>query len=86
MRRWRCDKNRFISKSAEILDARKTNDNYSFEEWMMFLNAEFLNIGFNGKPFTGEYDIDPSASCWFDQYESGNTPFEAIEEYFSYAD
>jgi len=31
-------KNRFISKSAELLDKRKTNENYSFAQWMMFLN------------------------------------------------
>jgi len=74
---------RFISKSAEILDTRKTNDNYSFEQWMMFLNAEFLNIGFNRKPFTDEADTSSNSSCWFDQYEFGNTPFEAIEEDFS---
>lgn len=75
-------KKRFISKSAELLDKRKTNENYSFAQWMMFLNAEFLNIGFNGKPFTDEADIEPSSSCWFYEYEFGNTPFEAIEEDF----
>jgi len=78
-------KNRFISKSAEILDARKTNENYSFKDWMMFLNSEFLNYGFKGKPFIGEYDINPHTSCWLDHYEFGYTPYQAIAEDFSAA-
>jgi hypothetical protein len=67
-------------KAAEILEQRKTNENFSFEQWLGFLDHEYLTLRFKCRVVrqTGE-------DCWKYHYDAGMTPMEAILEDSSYS-
>lgn len=60
---------------AEALNARKTKDHISFEQWLAFLDTAALTAGFRGR-----IAADTGAECWQDYYDDGYTPTQALAE------
>lgn len=65
---------------AEILEKRKTALNFSFEQWLGFLDHTALTYGWKSR-----IAAQTGAECWRDYYEAGFTPLEALTEDCSYA-
>ncbi len=62
-------------KAAEILEARKTNEHITFEQWLEALDAAALTAGFKGRIVK-----DTGDDCWRDYYDDGYTPRAALAE------
>lgn len=63
------------TQAATLLEARKTKDHLSFEQWLAFLDTAWLSAG-----FTRRIAADTGAECWQDYYDDGYTPSEALAE------
>ncbi len=65
---------------SELLARRKTKENYSFEQWLGFLDQVYLTWRWKARVAqqTGQ-------ECWRDYYDDGYTPEEAAREDLSCA-
>lgn len=71
--------NTSTKSAAERLEARKTVDNISFEQWLAGLDHAALTFGFSRRLVA-----DTGAETWRDYYEHGMTPTQALHEDLSY--
>jgi len=62
-------------RSADALEARKTNANISMAQWLAFLDTAALTAGFRGR-----IAADTGPECWQDYYDDGYTPTQALAE------
>ena len=69
-----------MGMEANKLEARKTNANFTFEQWLAFLDGAALSGGW-------KYRIAEQTGdeCWRDYYDYGYTPLEALTEDCSHA-
>lgn len=60
-------------KNRDLLESRKTNKHYTFQQWLGLLDHAFLTIGFKGRVVrqTGE-------DCWREYYDDGYTAEDAM--------
>ena len=67
-------------KSIDLLEARKTKEHFTFEQWLGFLDGAALTCRWKYRiaEQTGE-------ECWKGYYDDGYTPLEALTEDFGHA-
>jgi len=65
--------------AAELLEARKTVANISFEHWLAGLDHAALTYGFRRRLVA-----DTGGETWRDYFEDGMTPTQALCEDLSY--
>ena len=61
----------------KTLEARKTKENFSFENWLGFVDSIYLTLGFPYRVVE-----QTGADCWRDFYESGYSAYDAVIEDF----
>lgn len=65
---------------ARQLDARKTREHLTFEQWLAALDSAALSAGFRCR-----VAATTGAECWRDYYDGGMTPDQALTEDLSHA-
>lgn len=68
------------SRVADLLEARKTKEHYTFQQWLGFLDGAALTVRFKWR-----YGTMTGDEFWIDYYNDGYTPMEALIEDLSYA-
>jgi hypothetical protein len=64
-----------MGMAANKLEARKTKTNFTFWQWLGFLDGAALTCGWKYRIVEQTGD-----ECWRDYYDDGYTPLEALTE------